>query len=100
MAKTTVSYSKKTEKVEKDVSFEFYAPLAKEVSLAGTFNNWDASRHSLKKDAAGNWRLSIKLKPGRYEYRYMVDGDWENDQRPVACIPNSFGTWNCVVEVA
>jgi len=99
MAKTITSHSKK-EKSEKDVSFEFYAPLAKEVRLGGTFNGWDAAQNVLRKDAAGNWRLKLRLKPGRYEYRYLVDGSWENDQRPVACVPNAFGTWNCVVEIA
>ena len=76
-------------KLEKDTVFEFFAPQAQDVQLAGSFNNWDAS----------HWRLSLKLKPGRYEYRYLVDGNWENDQRPVICVPNAFGTWNCVIEI-
>lgn len=98
MARTAASHSKK-DKSEKGVAFEFYAPLAGEVRVAGSFDNWDPSKYLLRKDATGNWRLTIVLKPGRYEYRYLVDGNWENDQRPVACIPNTFGTWNCVVEV-
>lgn len=86
-------------KPEKDVMFEFYAPSAKQVSLAGTFNNWDATKSPLKKNNSGTWRLTLTLPSGRYEYRYLVDGNWENDQRPTACIPNAFGSWNCVVEV-
>ena len=96
MAKTTISDKHKS---EKDVTFEFYAPSATEVSLAGTFNGWDATKNLLKKNNAGKWRLTLLLPPGRYEYRFLVDGNWENDQRPVACVPNAFGTWNCVVEV-
>ena len=99
MAKTVVSGLKKNNP-QKDVTFEFYAPSAKDIRLAGTFNDWDASQYPLRKDNAGNWRLSLALKSGRYEYRYLVDGNWENDQRPVACVPNAFGAWNCVVEVA
>ena len=83
----------------KDVLFEFYAPAAQAVSLAGTFNGWDAAKNPLKKNNTGSWRLKLSLQPGRYEYRYKVDGTWENDQRPVACVPNAFGTWNCIVEV-
>lgn len=86
-------------KSTKATHFEFYAPSAKEVSLAGTFNGWDASKNPLKKNNAGNWSISLFLEPGRYEYRFFVDGNWDNDQRPVACVPNAFGTWNCVVEV-
>lgn len=91
--------AKPTNKLEKDAFFEFYAPLAQDVKLAGTFNNWDASKHRLRKSSDGQWHLTLKLKPGRYEYRYLVDGNWENDQRPVVCVPNAFGTWNCVVEI-
>ncbi|MBI4373133.1 MAG: isoamylase early set domain-containing protein [Candidatus Omnitrophica bacterium] len=87
-------------KLETNTLFEFYAPSAEDVRLAGTFNHWDPSKYRLKKNPDGRWHLNLKLKPGRYEYRYMVDGNWENDQRPVQCVPNAFGTWNCVVEVS
>ncbi len=87
-------------KSTKATQFEFYAPSAKHVGLAGTFNGWDAVKNPLKKSNAGNWSIGLFLEPGRYEYRFLVDGNWENDQRPtVACVPNAFGTWNCVVEV-
>ncbi|MBI3316385.1 MAG: isoamylase early set domain-containing protein [Candidatus Omnitrophica bacterium] len=86
--------------LEKTVSFEFYAPQAKKVELAGSFNNWKSSKTALKKNKEGKWRLEIKLPVGRYEYRYQVDGSWQNDQRPtVECAPNAFGSWNCVLEV-
>lgn len=98
MAKS-VSHGNKMAKSEKSVTFEFYAPLGKEVYLAGTFNDWDATKSPLKKNNSGTWRLVLMLQPGRYEYRYLVDGNWENDQRPTPCIPNAFGSWNCVVEV-
>ena len=94
-----ISSSGKKNKSEKEVVFEFYAPFAKEVCVAGNFNNWTASKNPLKKNNSGTWRLALVLQSGRYEYRYLVDGNWENDQRPVACVPNAFGTWNCVVEV-
>jgi 1,4-alpha-glucan branching enzyme len=91
---------KSTSKLEKEVPFEFYAPTAAEVRVSGTFNDWDTSKNKLKKDKEGRWSIALKLKPGHYEYRYLVDGNWENDQRPVGCVPNAYGTWNCVIEVA
>ena len=86
-------------KLEKNVTFEYYAPGAKSVLLVGTFNDWDKSKCPLNKEKGGWWRIAIKLAPGRYEYRYLVDDCWENDQRPVVCVPNPFGTWNCVLDV-
>ena len=99
MPKFEMTKAKPTNKLEKDVLFEFYAPSAEDVRVAGSFNNWEISGYRLKRDPSGRWHLNLKLGPGRYEYRYLVDGAWENDQRPVVCVPNAFGTWNCVVEV-
>jgi len=79
--------------------FEFYSPEAQKVSVAGTFNDWKEEKTPLKKDATGKWKVSLLLPAGRYEYRYLVDGLWQNDQRAGECVPNAFGTWNCVVEV-
>ena len=96
---TTTVTKPKLNKSGKKIEFEFYAPEAKKIQLAGSFNAWKAEETSLKKDQDGKWRVSINLPSGRYQYRYLVDGDWQNDQRPVECIPNAFGSWNCVVEV-
>lgn len=100
MGKLEVHKVSARNKLEKETLFEFYSLSAQDVRLAGTFNHWDASKHRLRRDADGRWHLTLKLSPGRYEYRYLVDGNWENDQRPVACVPNAFGTWNCVVEIS
>ena len=84
---------------KKKVTFEYYAPQAQTVYLAGTFNDWDKKACPLKKGPKEKWTLELSLPLGRYEYRYFVDGVWENDQRPVECIPSAFGSWNCVVTV-
>lgn len=83
----------------KSVCFEFYAPSARKVSVAGTFNDWNERAHPLKKDKDGKWTTTLAMRPGRYEYRFLVDGIWENDQKPMESVPNAFGSWNCVVTV-
>jgi len=83
----------------KPTEFKLYAPQAKRVSLAGNFNNWNTKMLSAKKDSQGNWAVKVNLKPGRYEYKFLVDGSWLNDPRCTSCVPNTFGTHNCVVEV-
>jgi len=93
------SVASKTKKGKK-VDFEYFAPSSVKVSVVGSFNGWDFEKHPMKNDGQGRWTLSLVLPVGRYEYRYSVDGTWQNDQRPVECIPNAFGTWNCVLEVS
>lgn len=86
----------KTKILTKKVPFEFLAPEAHEVYLAGDFNNWDTSANPMKKDKKGIWKATLTLKPGSYEYRFLVDGNWENDPSCSYGVPNEFGSENCV----
>ena len=83
----------------KTVEFKLYAPRAKKVTLAGSFNKWDIAKSTAKSDSKGNWLVKANLKPGRHEYKFWVDGAWVNDPRCTTCVQNAFGTSNCVMEV-
>lgn len=83
----------------KAMEFKLFAPQAKRVYLAGSFNNWNTKSYPAKKDSQGNWSARINLKPGRYEYKFFVDGSWVNDPRCNNFVTNSFGTQNCLIEV-
>lgn len=61
------------------VIFRLFAPLAKSVHLAGTFNDWNPHNYPLKAAPHGEWSLQLHLRPGRYEYRFLVDGRWQPD---------------------
>jgi len=82
----------------KSIAFKLFSPKAKRVSVAGTFNNWDTTKLAAKKDTKGNWSVKANLKPGRYEYKFFVDGSWINDPN-AGTVYNSYGTQNSVVEV-
>ena len=86
----------KTKILTRKVQFEFPASEAQEVYLAGDFNNWDPSANLMKKDKKGFWKAILTLKPGSYEYRFLVDGNWQNDPSCCDCVPNEFGSQNCV----
>lgn len=79
--------------------FKFYAPHARRVTLAGSFNDWNAEALQARKDSRGNWMVKVGLRPGRYEYKFVVDGSWLNDPRCTSCVVNPLGTQNCVIEV-
>ena len=84
---------------KKAVKLKLLAPQAKIVSLAGSFNNWNTCSLLGKKDRKGNWVVNVSLNPGKYEYKFVVDGSWHSDPACKSCIPNSFGTSNCVLVV-
>ncbi len=60
------------------IRFSYSAPSAKSVSIAGSFNHWDPRSNALTgPDRNGVWTIALPLPPGRYEYRYVVNGkDW------------------------
>jgi 1,4-alpha-glucan branching enzyme len=84
---------------KKRVQFRLTAPQAKEVALVGTFNDWDPQARSLKLDKKGIWKTSMTLEAGAYEYRFLVDGQWQNDPR-AETVPNPCGSQNSVRDVA
>jgi 1,4-alpha-glucan branching enzyme len=99
---------KQSKQVEKSPTTRLccHAPKAEEVSVAGTFNGWDPQATPMIKDAEGNWDVAVALRPGRYEFKFVVDGGWccepgcEGPHRGCPkCVPNSFGTMNRLVEV-
>ena len=75
------------------------APGARSVVVTGTFCGWATEGHSLKRDGSGAWKATLLLHPGRYEYRFLVDGAWEDDPTCTERVPNPFGTENCVLQV-
>ena len=61
------------------VKFEYYNPDAKQVYLAGEFNEWSTTSLPMRKEKDGTWWIVIKLSPGKYEYKFVVDGQWVAD---------------------
>jgi len=86
-------------KTKKEIEFKYYAPDAKSVKLAGDFNNWDSQSLFPKKDKKGFWKVRLALTPGSYQYKFLVDGQWQNDPGCSSCVPNSFGSLNCEIDV-
>ncbi|KAG9451810.1 hypothetical protein H6P81_004714 [Aristolochia fimbriata] len=56
---------------------------ASEVLLAGSFDGWTSQRR-MDRSSSGIFSSSIKLYPGRYEIKFIVDGMWRVDPlRPI-----------------
>lgn len=96
----------KKSKGTKATVFQCRAPEAQVVFLAGTFNQWNPDATPMAKDPEGDWSAAVDLKPGRYKFKFVVDGAWccaPGDDTPqhdcTNCVPNPFGTMNHVIEV-
>ncbi|MDH7598615.1 MAG: AAA family ATPase [Sedimentisphaerales bacterium] len=82
------------------VTFVTLYPRAKTVQIAGDFNNWRPDLTPLQKvNDNGVWQVKLELPPGCYRYRYVVDGQWQQDPYNERVEPNPFGEYNSVVEV-
>jgi Glycogen recognition site of AMP-activated protein kinase len=84
---------------EQEVEIKFFAPEAKVVQIAGTFNGWRPEETQLEHTDSGEWIARLMLKSGQYEYRYVVDGVWTNDPASPQSTPNPYGERNSVLKV-
>ena len=71
---------------------------AEKVILSGSFNKWDEQLFEMKKTQQG-WYLTLQLKPGEYEYKFIVDGRWFHDEANANKKRNEFDGYNSVVDV-
>ena len=81
------------------VLLEIDAPQASLVCLAGSFNDWHPTDFPLSRSANGRWSKELMLPPGRYEYLFVVDGQWRQDPNAGEHSPNPYGGTNCVLNI-
>lgn len=71
---------------------------ASSVILSGSFNKWDENLFKMKKTVTG-WKLTLKLNPDIYQYKFIVDGEWIIDPTNPSKTKNEFDGYNSVIEV-
>jgi len=76
-------------------------PNAQSVSVAGDFNGWNPGHTTLERSDGGIWTVTLPLKPGRYEYMFVIDGtQWIADPLAPEDAGDGFGAKNAVLDVA
>ena len=73
--------------------------IAHEVRVTGDFTDWVKDGVPLSHDGNGGWRTVLPLKPGEYQYRLLVDGEWKDHTEATERVANPFGSKNCVLRV-
>ena len=88
------------ETVDGGIRFTYYDPDAGNVFLAGSFNGWNATATPMTRDDDGYWRVTMRLDPGKHDYKFVVDGAWITDFENPASASDGYGGTNSVVEVS
>jgi hypothetical protein len=79
------------------VRFVLAAPDARQVSVAGTFNQWDPRATPLVRTGSGVWTATLRLPAGQHQYAFVVDGErWVPDPAAPA-VDDGFGRRNSVL---
>lgn len=96
-----VEYSDGPEITAEGVRFSIYSIDAEKIAVAGSFNNWSKSVDFLKRlNDKGLWEITLPLSPGRYEYKFVIDGnDWISDPGNLNTVDDGFGELNSVIVV-
>jgi 1,4-alpha-glucan branching enzyme len=83
------------------VKVTFFLPFAnvKRLSLSGDFNGWSMDATPMKRHDDGHWETTVDLAPGRYEYKFVGDGEWIPDPLAHEHVWNLHGTLNSVIQV-
>ena len=81
------------------VTFVLLICDAKRVSLSGEFNGWSPDATPMRRHSDGHWETTVDLAPGRYEYKFVVNGEWIPDPLAHEHVWNRHGTLNSVIEV-
>jgi chromosome partitioning protein len=82
------------------VVFVTLYPRAQSVQIAGDFNSWQPEDTQMQKvGESGVWQKELKLPAGRYRYRLVVDGQWQQDPYNDTTEMNPFGEYNSIFEV-
>ena len=81
------------------IKFVTLYPRAQKVQIAGDFNNWKPQQTIMQPGKDGKWELAMELAPGKYRYRMVVDGQWQQDPYNENIELNPFGEYNSILEV-
>jgi 1,4-alpha-glucan branching enzyme len=82
------------------ITFRVEAAPDSDVRLVGEFNGWNPETLRMaRKGGNGTHEATLLLPAGRYEYKFVVNGEWQCDPACPNWIPNGHGTLNSVIEV-
>jgi hypothetical protein len=83
----------------KEVVFRFDITESDRVQIAGEFNNWIPDKNVETEILDGSLQKILRVSPGGYEYRLIIDGVWQQDPANPRAAPNDMGGYNSLLNV-
>jgi hypothetical protein len=84
-------------KPQDSVRFTYRGPT--EVFLAGEFNGWSTTATPMKRQRGGDWTTDLRLLPGKYQYKFVVNGEWFQDPANPDSVSDGWNGNNSVMTV-
>lgn len=92
------AFAESSQALLKRVAFELHHPEAQAIHVVGDFNQWSVSEGSLlSRRETGLWSKEVELPPGRYRYKFVVDGQWCEDPNNPRSEVNPFGSADSIL---
>jgi 1,4-alpha-glucan branching enzyme len=88
-------------KKQRKIEFHIQNSCAKQICLAGSFNQWAKDQLQLKQKRNGLWTIEIPMLPhGQYQYRFIIDEhmEMEDIENPLR-IPDGVAGFYSLLEV-
>ena len=87
------------EVLNNEIEFKYYNLNAEKVFLVGSMNNWNTTASPMQKFDNGMWKIVLKLVPGKYSYKFIVDGEWLVDKENPIFEDDGYGGSNSIIEI-
>lgn len=81
------------------VVLRLFGYAARDVQIAGDFNDWTPDRGVITRTVGEDVEKILMLASGTYQYRYIVDGVWQEDPSNPEQVPNFSGGFNSILRV-
>lgn len=89
------------QQIDEGVLFRFYDPVAQNVRIAGDFSNWKPVENIMVQQKGNKvWKGTVHLKPGKYQYKFVVDGEWKIDPYNPEVITSDVGVSNSLLVIS
>ncbi len=85
----------------REIAFYYYDPVAKDVTLVGSFNDWQTKECEMVQIRPGLWEGTVDTpKRGTHRYKFVIDRSrWINDPENPLRIEDGFGGFNSLITI-